>query len=65
MATHEFRIWKSKANDEWYWSLVAVRGGESIAIGGEGFSSEYAVRRSIENLKTRVPDAPIVEIESK
>jgi uncharacterized protein len=32
----KFEIFKSPANSQWFWRLVAVNG-KSIAIGGEGY----------------------------
>ncbi len=60
--THEFQIWESKADGGWYWKLVALQNHEPIAEGGEGFSSKWAITKSIENVQRRATDAPIVEI---
>ncbi len=58
---NDFQIWQSSKNDQWYWRLRA-RNYQSVAIGGEGFSSEAVCRESIEIVKT-CGDAPVKVIE--
>ena len=57
----DFQIWQSTRNGEWYWKLRA-RNYQTVATGGEGFSTEEACRESIEIVKT-CGDAPVEVIE--
>ena len=34
---YRFKIWESKADGQWYWTLEASNR-QSVAVGGEGFS---------------------------
>ena len=58
---YDFQIWQSKRDGQWYWNLRA-RNYQSVAIGGEGFSTEEACRNSIEIVKT-CGGAPVQLIE--
>ena len=57
----DFQIWQSAQNGQWYWRLRA-RNYQSVATGGEGFTTEEACRNSIEIVKT-CGDTPIEVIE--
>ena len=48
---HDFQVWQSEADGLWYWRLRA-KNYESVAVGGEGFSSKEACLESIEIVKT-------------
>lgn len=61
--TH-FEMWQSKKDGQWYWSLEAANG-ESIAIGGEGFSSKESCRRSIRNVMEEISHTPIEVVASR
>ena len=60
--SYKFRIWQSEANNQWYWSLDA-RNGESVAIGGEGFSSRSSCTNSIQLVKENAKEAEIEEVD--
>ena len=57
----DFQIWQSAKDSQWYWKLRA-RNYQSVATGGEGFTTEEACRNSIEIVKT-CGDAPIESIK--
>lgn len=55
---YRFEYSQSKNDNQWYWKLRAGNN-ETMAIGGEGFSSKQSVVRSIENVRLEIPRATI------
>ena len=49
------------AKGEFRWRLKASNG-QTIATGGEGYSSKANARNGIESVKKNAPDAEIVEL---
>ena len=51
----KFKYYQSTKDDLWYWRL---RDGNNkiVADGAEGYSSEQAVKRAIENVKNDIKD---------
>ena len=58
---YKFELYQDKAG-EWRWRLVASNG-QTIATGGEGYSSKASAVAGIESVQKHAPDAAIVEEE--
>lgn len=56
---YRFEYSKSENDSQWYWRLKAGNH-EIMAIGGEGFSSEQSISKSIENVKLEIRMAKIL-----
>ncbi|MCB0910644.1 MAG: YegP family protein [Propionibacteriaceae bacterium] len=49
------------AKGEYRWRLKASNG-QTIATGGEGYSSKASAKNGIESVRKNAPDAPIEEV---
>ena len=49
------------AKGEYRWRLKASNG-QTIATGGEGYSSKASAKNGIESVKKNAPDAPVEEV---
>jgi uncharacterized protein YegP (UPF0339 family) len=58
---YKFEVFKDKAG-EFRWRLVAPNG-QTIATGGEGYSSKSNALNGIASVKKNAPDAEVVEGE--
>ncbi len=56
---YRFEYFKSEKNNEWYWKLRAGNN-ETMASGGEGFTTEQSIKVSIVNVKVEIGRADIV-----
>lgn len=56
----KFELFKSAANGEWYWRLLASNG-QVIAIGGEGYKNRIDALNSLNNVKMSAASAPVYE----
>ncbi len=55
-----FRYFQGQ-NGQWYWRLVDGNN-QVVAIGGEGYTTEYSVQRAIANVIATVPQAARVPV---
>ena len=58
---YKFEVYKDKAG-EYRWRLVASNG-QTIATGGEGYSSKASALAGIESVKKNAPDAAVVDAD--
>jgi uncharacterized protein len=58
---YKFEVYKDKAG-EYRWRLVASNG-NTIATGGEGYSSKASAEAGIESVKKHAADADVVDAD--
>lgn len=54
----KFQTWRSKKNANYYWRLKSTLNGKTVAIAGEGFTTEQECRNSMSRLMEYL-DSPL------
>jgi uncharacterized protein YegP (UPF0339 family) len=65
--THEIQVFSRKpliGRRQWHWRLVALANGKKVCGSLEGYNNRVDMIDTIRNIRTGLPDAQIVDVES-